>query len=412
MEKATENPPPAKTEGPRRFSLMISTGEISGEKQIVKSLAKLRQRGFDLDAYGIGDRLLAAENVKILASHRNLSVVGILEVLRRLPYVIYCLFRFGGILRKKRPDLLITVDFAGFNLRLAKRAKKAGIRTLHVVSPQIWASRPRRKKTIVRVIDVMAVLFPFEVDLYRGSKMRVQCIGHPAAEEIYHLRSGRDEARSALGLRPETLVFGLFPGSRPQEIEQHMPVILETQRLLRQRHEDRAEFVIPLASKNLKPLLQKHLSRSDPIRLTDNAPRLMHAADACLLASGTVTLEAAIVGVPMAMFYIMRPLSYWVARRMTLTKHYSLVNILADSEVIREFLQDAAQPHALSRELTRLATDGPYREEMKKHLSSLRKDFQGNSSEALADLIEELLLSSSSQSATAPPAPTANRFLH
>ena len=408
MKKATENPPPAKAKGRRRFSLMISTGEISGEKQIVKSLAKLRQRGFDLDAFGIGDRLLAAENVKILASHRKLSAVGILEALRCLPYAFYCLVRFGGILRKKRPHLLITVDFAGFNLRLAKRAKKAGIRTLHVVSPQIWASRPRRKETIVRVIDVMAVLFPFEVDLYRGSNMRVQCIGHPAAEEIYRLRSGRDQARSALGLGAETLVFGLFPGSRPQEIEQHMPVIMETRRLLRQRHGDGAEFVIPLADESLRPLLQKHLPPSDPILLTDNAPRLMHAADACLLASGTVTLEAAIVGVPMAMFYIMRPLSYWITLKMIRTKYYSLVNILAGSEVIREFLQDAAQPLALSRELTRLATDGPYREEMKKHLSSLRKDFQGNSSEALADLIEEVLLSSSPQSEAAPPLPISH----
>ena len=390
---------------------MISTGEISGEKQIVNSLVKLRQRGFDFDAFGIGDRLLAAENVRILASHRKLSVVGILEVLWRLPYIFYCLVRFGRILRIKRPDLLITVDFAGFNLRLAKRAKKIGIRTLHVVSPQIWASRPRRKETIVRVIDVMAVLFPFEVDLYRGSRMRVQYIGHPAAEEICRLRSGRTEARSTLGLQPDTLVFGLFPGSRPQEIEQHMPVIVETQRLLRQRHGDRAEFVIPFADESLRPLLQKHLCPSDSILLTGNAPLLMHAADACLLASGTVTLEAAMVGVPMAMFYIMKPLSYWVALRMSLTRHYSIVNILAGSEVIREFLQDAARPPALSRELTRLATDAPYREEMQKHLSSLLKDFQGNSSEALADLIEEALLSSSPQSAAAPPAPTARNFL-
>ncbi len=389
---------------------MISTGEISGEKQIVKSLAKLRQRGFDLDAFGIGDRLLAAENVTILASHRRLSVVGILEVLRRLPYVFYCLFRFGRILRKKRPDLLITVDFAGFNLRLAKRAKNAGIRTLHVVSPQIWASRPGRRETIVRVIDVMAVLFPFEVDLYRGSQMRVQYIGHPAAEEIYRLRSGRDKARSALGLRSDTLVFGLFPGSRPQEIAQHMPVIVETQRLLRQQHGDCAEFVVPLADESLRPLLQKHLGPSDPILLTDSAPLLMHAADACLLASGTVTLEAAIIGVPMAMFYIMKPLSYWVTLRMTRTRHYSLVNILAGSEVIREFLQHAARPAALSRELTRLATDGPYREKMKKQLSRLLKDFQGNSSEALADLIEEVLLSSSPRGGAASAA-TAGSLL-
>ena len=388
--------------GARKFSLMISTGEISGEKQIVSSLAKLRQRGFDLDVFGIGDRLLAAENVRILASHRRLSVVGILEVFWRLPYVLYCLFRFGGILRKKRPDLLITVDFAGFNLRLAKRAKKLGIRTLHVVSPQIWASRPRRKKNIVRVIDVMAVLFPFEVDLYRGSGMRVQYIGHPAAEEVSRLKSGRDEARATLGLQAKTLVFGLFPGSRPQEIRQHMPVILETQRLLRQQHGDRAEFVIPLADGSLRPLLQKYLHPSDPIFLTDSAPLLMHAADACLLASGTVTLEAAVVGVPMAMFYIMRPLSYRVAQRMTLTRHYSLVNILAGSEVIREFLQDAARPTALSRELTRLATDIPYRGKMKKQLSRLLEGFQGNSSEALADLIEEVLLSSSPRDAKTP----------
>lgn len=328
-------------------SLMVVAGEASGDLYGGLLVRALRERAPAMRFAGIGGSHMAAEGVRLLADSRELAVVGLVEVFSHLGAIRKAFRRAAAFLREERPDLLVLIDYPDFNLRLAREARRSGVPVLYFVSPQVWAWRASRVRQIAKRVDRMLVIFPFEEEIYREAGVPVEFVGHPLLD-LMPAATERSRARVRLGLDPGRPVVGFLPGSRKREIRFHLPTMLESGRLLLHRH-PRLQFVLPLASTlrraDLEEFLAEKSAKALGVRVLEGAPgEVLSALDVAVVKSGTATLEAALMGVPMAVVYRTTHVTYLLARLLTRVRHVGLVNIVAGREIVPELVQGDFTP--------------------------------------------------------------------
>lgn len=334
--------------------VLIVAGEASGEARAARLVEELRARHPEVSFFGIGGARMREAGVDILVDCREMAVLGLIEVLRHYRRIKGVLERMRKLLRHERPDLLILVDYSGFNLRLAPTAKELGIPVLYYISPQVWAWRQKRIYKIREVVDQMVVVFPFEVELYEKAGVPVRYVGHPLVDEV-HSDLDRDGALREFGMDPTRPCLGLFPGSRRNELQRLLPTLLDAaERIHATRPE--VQFLLPQASTLDSTEIDTLLAgRMLPLTVVENRfYDVTRACDAIATASGTATLEVALMGVPLVVVYRISGLSYRIMRRLIKLKHIAMCNIVAGEEVAKELLQDEVTAERISSELMRL----------------------------------------------------------
>lgn len=339
---------------------MIVAGEASGDiygADLARETVKLDP---NLHFFGIGGERMREAGVETLVDSSEMAVVGLVEVLKHFNVISSAFLKLKKILLNEPPDLLILIDYPGFNLRLAKIAKKAGVKVLYYISPQIWAWRQGRVRKIARLVDHMAVILPFEAPFYERAGVPVTFVGHPMLDMV-QVSMERDQAAASFGLDPNCQIVGLFPGSRRNEIDRLLPVIIGSAVRLKQRFPG-IQFVLPLASTLSADAITPQLVNAglDVIITRERIHDMIRACDAVISVSGTVTLEIALVGTPMVIIYKLSPLTYQLAKRLVKVPNIGLCNIVAGETVVQELIQDQANPERIATEIERLLTDNSY----------------------------------------------------
>jgi lipid-A-disaccharide synthase len=340
---------------------LIVTGEASGDLHGANLIRASREIDPGLSFFGVGGRRMAAEGCEILIAGEELAVMGLVEVIGHFPVILRAFNRLKALMRgPDRPDVLILIDFPDFNLRLAREAKKAGVPVLYYVSPQVWAWRRGRVHKIARVVDRLAAIFPFEPEFYKGLNIEVEYVGNPLLDEV-RVEQSRDEFLRAYGLDPDRPVVGLFPGSRRNELHYNFDTIVAAAQQIRARIPE-VQFLLPVAA-SLQPAAIRE--RLDGVTLNvalteESIYDTANACDAIITVSGTVTLQIALVGTPMAILYKMAPLTYAIGKHLVKVPHIGLANIVAGQGVVREFIQDQATPGAIAEEIVRILEDNAY----------------------------------------------------
>jgi len=337
--------------------IMLVAGEVSGDLHGAHLVEAIQEIEPEIQFFGVGGEGLEKRGMKLLHHVHSLSVVGISEAFRKLRTALKILRELKEAMEQERPDLIILIDYPEFNLRLARIARKKRIPVLYYISPQIWAWRPGRVRSIAKLVRKMVVLFPFEVPLYEAAGVDVEWVGHPLLD-IVRPSLSREEAFEQFGIDPEQKTIALLPGSRIEEVARLLPPLLDSTILLRKKMSE-LQFIIPLApgisETNLHTILR---DGPVPIRVVNGfGYDVMTLSDLIITASGTATLEAAILGKPMVIVYKVSSLSYWVARALIRVKHIGLVNLVAGKEIARELLQKDVNPERITKEALRLLKD-------------------------------------------------------
>jgi lipid-A-disaccharide synthase len=371
---------------------MIIAGEASGDLHGANLVSEALRLDSSLSFFGIGGSRMREAGVETLVDASEMAVVGLVEVISHFSVIYGALKLMKRILRSDPPDLVILIDYPDFNLMLARAAKKAGVRVLYYISPQIWAWRVGRVRKIGRVVDRMAVVFPFEVPFYEKEGIPVSFVGHPLVDAVRPTLT-RDEAQERFSLDPDKRTVGLFPGSRRQEIRNLLPVILRSAVLLRERFPD-LQFVLPLAPSLRREELAPFLDASglDVTVVEGMGYDVIQVCDAIITVSGTVTLEIAMIGVPMVIIYKVAPLTYAIGKRLIKVEHIGICNIVAGEGVVRELLQDRAEPGLISSEVARILSDEAYSCGIRKKYETVRERLgKGGCSRKVAEIALEMI---------------------
>ncbi len=349
--------------------LLMVAGEASGDIHGASFLRALRELHPGIHVAGVGGPRLRAAGLECLFPAESLSVVGF-PTRDQIKTIFSAFKRLLNILKYQRPHLLILIDFPEFNLFLARFAKRYGVPVFYYISPQIWAWREGRVKLVKRVVDKMAVILPFEVDFYRRHGFEVEFVGHPLLDVVRPCLS-RETFFNLSGLEATKPLIGLFPGSRPGEVQRHLPLFLEAFSLLKRRFRDLQGVVV--RAEGLPEDFPLPVSTPDLKVIKGYQYEVMQHAEAVLLASGTVTLEAAIVGVPMVVAYRLPKLSFCLARFLVKVPYVSLVNLLAGEALVPELLQDQATPESLAKALETYLVDPKRAQELRHRLGEIKK---------------------------------------
>ena len=385
---------------------MVVAGEASGDLHGARMVQRLKRLNPSLRISGMGGDKLRAAGVSLLFDCKSISVIGLFEVLSHWPEIKRALRTIEHAIVQDPPQLLVLIDYVEFNLRIAAVARRAGIKVLFYISPKIWAWRPERIKKIRALVDMMAVIFPFEVDYYARAGVPVRYVGHPLNGNV-ECHCTRRQLDRELGITADQKIVGLLPGSRVDEIRYILPVLLESARFINRMRND-IVYLLPLAPGLPKSVVEKYLRTGDGLNnvllLDGRAYDVMHCADAIAIASGTATLEAAILATPMAIVYRVSALSWlWIKRKLQI-KHVGLVNIVAGREVVREFIQRDCRAELIADELIRLLDNADYRDTMRSDLGAIRSLLGDlDAAEEVAKLALELLPNSIMASTTARP---------
>jgi lipid-A-disaccharide synthase len=351
---------------------MIIAGEASGDMYGAKVVEEAHRLDSSVRFFGIGGQAMRAAGVETLVDSREMAVMGFVEVVAHFG-VIYRAFRtMERLLGEEKPDLLILIDYPGFNLRLAAKAKRAGVRVLYFITPQVWAWHASRARKIARLVDHAAVILPFEVPIFEREGLPVTFVGHPLLEMAVPSMS-REGSQAAFGLDPTKRTVGLFPGSRRREINSLLPVMLESAGRLGERFSD-LQFILPLAPGLDRRVIDAYLSSSPvPVTVVEGKNYdVIQVCDLIIAASGTVTMEIALFGVPMVIVYKISPLSYAIGKRLVQVEHAGICNIIAGERVVPELIQHEAEPGRIVAEAENMLTDGERYREIREKLLAVR----------------------------------------
>lgn len=376
--------------------VMIVAGEHSGDVLGAGLIQALRKHYPDARFEGVTGPLMRAAGCESLADIDELSLFGVSEVIGEIPRLLRLRRRLFAHARERRPAVFVGIDAPAFNTALERRVRDAGIPTAHYVCPTAWAWRQGRTKHIRRAVDLLLAIFPFEEAFFQRFDIPVTFVGHPLASELpLHPDSG--SARAALALDGDAPLVGLLPGSRASEVSRLGPLFIETARWLVQRQPG-VRFVAPMANERVRALFEAELAATGAgldIELVDGRSReVMRAADVLLLASGTATLEALLAKTPMVVAYMLSESNYAIARMLNLIKieHVSMPNLLAQRELVPEFLQRDAQPHLMGPWLLRLLNSPSARERQTSAFDAIHHtlavDADVRAAAAVAELME------------------------
>ncbi len=373
----------------------IVAGEASGDLLGAALVRALKARWPDARFHGIAGPKMMAEGVESLHPIEKLSVRGYVEVLRSLKGILAIRRELVRALLADPPDLYIGVDAPDFNFGIEAKLRAAGVRTVHYVSPSLWAWRPERITKIARAVDHMLVLFPFEREIYARAGVQATFVGHPLADSM-PMDPDREGARSQLRLAGTRPAVALLPGSRVSELELHADLFIETARALAAKRPE-LRFFVPLATRETRDYFEERLyaleARELPIEMLFGHARLaLHAAEVALVASGTATLEAALARCPMVITYRLAPLTYRMVMRKSLLPYFGLPNILAGEFIVPELLQADATPANLCQALGNWLDHRQAREQLKERFArlheSLAQDHDAKVADALAPYFE------------------------
>jgi lipid-A-disaccharide synthase len=351
--------------------LLLSCGEPSGDLYAGELVRELRVRQPGLEVFGLGGDHLAAQGADLLAHVKDLAVVGLLEVVAHLRSLRRVFDRVLSEVERRRPDVAVLVDYPDFNLRLARQLRRRGVRVVYYVSPQVWAWRRGRLDSIRKTVDLMLVIFPFEEALYRDAGVPVGFVGHPLVDLI---QPPRDPAklRASLGLDPAKPVVALLPGSRLKEIGHNLPPLLGAVKLLAAQRPD-LQFPLALAPA-LPATAVAEAVASLPVRIVAGQTQgILASCTVAVVASGTATVEAALVGAPMVVVYRLAPLTYLLGRRLVKVPHFAMANLIAGDRVVPEVIQREFTPERVAAEVRGLLDDPHRRERMRQGLAEVRR---------------------------------------
>jgi lipid-A-disaccharide synthase len=353
---------------------MISCGEPSGDLYagaLVGEILKLAP-GTALTGFG-GDRLRAA-GATLIGGFEGLSVTGLLEVARVLPKTYATYRRLIADAEAHRPDVFVAIDFPDFNFRLARALRARGIPVVYYISPQIWAWRRGRMKTMRRIADRVLVIFPFEEAIYREAGVPVQWVGHPLLE-LTGSAERRESFLPRVGLDPARPIVALLPGSRRNELRALLPDLTAAAIVIRAKHPD-AQFLVARAphldDQLFEPVRQLERTGASAVIVEGQADTVLAAADVALVASGTVTVQAALHGCPMVVVYRLSPLTYTLGRPFVHVDTFAMANLVAGRKVVPELIQDAFTPDAAAAEALRVLDDAAYATRMRAALGEVR----------------------------------------
>lgn len=368
--------------------LLVVAGEASGDLHGARLLSELRRRVPDLSAFGLGGDEMRAAGLDAVAHSSEVSVVGIVEVLKILPRAREVFADLLKEVERRRPAMAVLIDFPDFNLRLAKELKQRGLEVVYYISPQVWAWRRGRVKTISRLVDRMLVLFPFEVDFYKAHGVDVVHVGHPLVDEVPVLAQEWDRGEP----EGEPYRVALLPGSRLSEVEALLPTLLESVRLLADELPIEARII--KAPTIPREVLEEAVELSGlPVRIVgEDRFAAIASSHVALCASGTATLEVGLLGTPMVMVYRLAPWTFAMAKLLVRLPHVSLVNLVLDRKVVPELLQGDVHPERIAVEAERLLTNAVAREVMRTALSEVRGRLgAGGASGRAADEVAAIL---------------------
>ncbi|MGJ8516033.1 lipid-A-disaccharide synthase [Carnimonas bestiolae] len=379
------------------LKVFVVAGELSGDVLGAGLIRELKARYPQAEFRGVGGPGMIAQGLESLAPIEQLSVMGLVEVLKHLPSLLALRKRLKQEATEWRADVMIGIDAPDFNTDLELALRNRGIKTLHYVSPSVWAWRQGRVKKIRRAVDRMLTFLPFEADFYRQHQVPVSFVGHPLADDL-PLDDDQTAARRDLGIDPHIPLLALLPGSRHNEVKLMLPVYLEVLRQLRGHHFE-LEAVIPAASKTRRDEIEALIEQAniDPgtrqaIHLIDGqASAAMTASDAVLLTSGTSALEALLCHRPMVVAYRMAATTFWIAQRVVHTEWISLPNLLAQRTLVPELIQHDASVERIVSELAPLLFEGagaPLVARFKEMHQALAQDASVRAAAAVAEVVE------------------------
>ncbi|MDP3024154.1 MAG: lipid-A-disaccharide synthase [candidate division Zixibacteria bacterium] len=352
--------------------VLIIAGEPSGDLHGAGLIQELKKINPDIEYSGVGGNKLKQEGTNLLYSIEKLSFMGFYEVLKNLKVIRELKKKLLDFIDRDKPDLVILIDYPGFNLRFAREIKKRGILILYYISPQIWAWGKKRIKTIKELVDRMIVFFPFEEKLYKDAGVEVNFIGHPLLDLVKPSFS-KDEFQRKSQLTGKEILIGLLPGSRWQEIEKVLPVMARACLILKKRLPN-LRVAIGLAPNINRERLQVLLKKLnlEAIILEDLSYDLMSHSDLLLATSGTATLESAISGTPLIVLYKTSLFTYLLAKTLVKIPNIGMVNIVAGEKIVPEFIQFEAEPERIAQEMEKILTDKGEYERIKRDLATVK----------------------------------------
>ena len=376
----------------RPLTIALVAGETSGDILGAGLIRALKAKYPDAHFVGVAGPLMQAEGCEAWYEMEELAVMGVVEVVERLPRLLKIRRDLTQRFIALKPDVFVGIDAPDFNITLEGRLKRAGIRTIHYVSPSVWAWRQKRVFKIGRNTDLVLAFLPFEKAFYDRFDVPCRFIGHTMADAM-PLQPDKLAARRELGIAADALCLALLPGSRNAEVEMLSADFLKTAQLLRVRY-PALEIVVPLVNAKRRAQFERikaEVAPELPMHLLDGKGRAaMIASDAALLASGTAALECMLAKCPMVVGYRMKPFTFWLAKRLVKTPYVSLPNLLAGREIVRELLQEECQPDALAAALEPLLHAGPARDTLLTTFHQLHEQIRWNADEQAAQAVLEL----------------------
>ncbi len=385
--------------------VLVIAGEASGDLHGANLVNAIRALDPSITFWGVGGKHMRRAGVRLLWDVAKMAVVGLPGV-RRLKTILKVFRMASETLRRWRPDLVILIDYPEFNLQLARKAKKLGIRVLYYISPQIWAWRAGRIKTIRNLVDRMVVILPFEEAIYRQAGVKVSFVGHPLLDVVRVQDQG--ELPRGQYVRPgRDLLVGLLPGSRFSELAKLMPVMVDAAAILAERL-PRVHFLMPLAPTIERGQVEPYLQdKKLPLTVVEhNTYEIIQICEIIVAASGTVTLETAILGTPLVVVYKVSPLTYWLGKPLVRVKHVALANIVAGETVAPELFQAEATPERIAQEVLNILGDRKLQDWIRERFADVRKQLgsPGASARAAAIVLDTLKKTEQAQTKDNPNA--------
>jgi len=370
--------------------IMIVAGEASGDLHGGKLVESLMRKRPDVRVFGVGGDRMQAAGMELLFHVEDLAFMGFTEVVRHLGDIRRMFSALLRAARQQKPDIVVLIDYPGFNLRLGRKLKKLGFKIFYFISPQVWAWRQGRAKKMAAFIDRMAVIFEFEVDFFKKYGLDARFVGHPLVDGL-HVVMSEAEFFGKYSLPTDAAVLGLFPGSRNQEVDQLLPAMLETAQQLRRNYPQLCVAVSQADTISDDKIAQHVFGYGDIVIVKNSAYELMTYSRAAMVASGTATLETAWFQTPFVILYKVSPFSYSIGKRVVKIPFIGLVNIVAGGKIVEEFIQDDVSADLLFPHVEKCLFNDNYRRRMQDELRSVKQKLGApGASDKTAELILEM----------------------